>query len=154
MRPRKLSDSRYDTVGAWAKRCYFAGRAAMEVSLRPFGLGASQWYVLHQLSRNGPTMQRDLLRLLQVERATLSGILGLLVRKGLVEQVTDKVDHRQKRLQLTTAGAALWEQLPDLAFIHEAAFGNLDAAEVAVAVKVLRIATERLEELLRKGTET
>src|SRR3954468_4281289 len=101
MRPRKLSDSRYDTVGAWAKRCYFAGRAAMEVSLRPFGLGAAQWYVLHELARNGPTMQRDLVRLLHVERATLSGILAALVRRGLVEQIIDKVDQRQKRLQLT-----------------------------------------------------
>jgi DNA-binding MarR family transcriptional regulator len=34
-------------------------------------------------------MQRDLVRLLQIERATLSGIVATLVRKGLIEQMPD-----------------------------------------------------------------
>jgi phytoene dehydrogenase-like protein len=45
-------------------------------------------------------MQRDLVRILQVERATASAILGVLVRKELVEQVPDSVDQRQKLLRL------------------------------------------------------
>lgn len=149
--PSKINTSDHDGVGAWAKRCYFAGRAAMEVALRPYGLGATQWYVLHQLANYGPTMQRNLLQLLQIERATLSGILGALVRKGLIEQVPDPVDQRQKRLQLTEAGSKLWDELPDLAFIRERAFGEIDPAELAIAIKVLRTATERLDDLLSKG---
>ena len=73
----------------WAKRCYLAGRVAMEAALRPYDLGATQWFVLYQLAEEGPTMQRDLLRLLQIERATLSVVVTSLVRKGLVEQVAD-----------------------------------------------------------------
>ena len=49
------------TVGAWAKRCFFAGRALMEEALRPHDLGATQWYILHQLAQVGPTMQRVLI---------------------------------------------------------------------------------------------
>lgn len=140
-------------VGAWAKRCYFAGRAVMDSALRPYDLGSVQWYVLHQLVQSGPTMQRDLVRLLQIERATLSGIVAALVRKGLVEQEPDPLDQRQKRLRLTAAGARLWDDLPDLAFIRSVAFDDIDPAEAATAVRVLRTATERLEQLLRKGTQ-
>lgn len=61
----------------------------MEAVLRPYELGATQWYVLYQLAHEGSTMQRDLLWILRVERATLSAIVGSLVRKGLLEQVPD-----------------------------------------------------------------
>ena len=136
-----------------AKRCYFAGRAIIEDTLRPHGLGATQWYVLHQLAQDGPTPQRELLRMLQVERATLSIVIGALVRKDLVEQIPDRVDQRQKLLRMTPAGRALWDDLPDLTFIHKAAFDGLDDADVAVAISVLRTATERLDRLSRKETD-
>jgi MarR family transcriptional regulator, lower aerobic nicotinate degradation pathway regulator len=125
----------------------------MEAALRPYDLGATQWYVLYQLAHDGPTMQRDLLRMLQVERATLSVIVGTLVRKGLVEQLPDRIDRRQKLLRMTTAGTKLWGELPDLAFIYKVAFDGIDAADIATAVRVLQTATERLDNLSRKGTD-
>jgi hypothetical protein len=45
----------------------------MDSVLRPYDLGSTQWYVLYQLANDGPTMQRDLVRMLQIERVTLSG---------------------------------------------------------------------------------
>lgn len=140
-----------DLVGAWAKRCYFAGRAVMDAALRPYDLGSVQWYVLYQLATSGPTMQRDLARLLSIERATMTGIVATLVRKGLIEQQPDDADQRQKRLRLTTVGDALWSMLPDLTFIRSVAFGGMDEADIAVTVRVLQTATERLEQHLAKG---
>jgi DNA-binding MarR family transcriptional regulator len=141
-------------VAAWAKRCYFAGRALMEAALRPHDLGATQWYVLYHLAHDGPTMQRELLGMLKVERATLSVVVGELVRKGLVEQVPDRADGRRKLLRMTEAGAALWDELPDLeTLIHKAAFDGIDDADIAVAVRVLRTATERLDALSTEGTD-
>jgi len=116
----------------------------MEDTLRVHGLGATQWYVLHQLATVGPTMQRDLVKALQVERATLSAVVGTLAAKGLVEQVQDGADLRQKLLRLTPVGEKLWNELPDLSFIHEDAFGSVSEADAAIVVRVLRIATERL----------
>jgi DNA-binding MarR family transcriptional regulator len=147
---RKETDR--DLIGAWTKRCYFAGRAVMDSALRPYDLGSVQWYVLYQLATAGPTMQRDLVRLLTIERATMTGIVATLVRKGLVEQEPDAVDQRQKRLCLTATGAKLWGELPDLSFIRSIAFDGIDEADIAVAVRVLQTATERLENLLQKGT--
>jgi DNA-binding MarR family transcriptional regulator len=122
----------------------------MEAMLRPYDLGATQWYVLYHLVNDGPTMQRDLVKILQVERATLSSVVALLVRKGLVEQVPDSVDQRQKLLRMTEAGNKLWSELPDLEVIRNTAFDGLDAAAVATAVEVLKTATERLENLTER----
>lgn len=147
--PRKTSHR--DLLGAWNKRCYFAGRAAIEAALRPYDLGSVQWYVLHHLIHSGPMMQRDLVRLLQIERATLSGIVATLVAKGLIDQTPDKTDQRQKRLRLTRAGKKLWAELPDLSFIRTLAFDGIDDADLATAVRVLQTATERLESYSKKG---
>ncbi len=141
------------TVGAWAKRYYFAVRAAMESVLRPYDLGTTQWYVLYQLANAGPTRQRDLVRMLQIERATLSVIVTTLVRKGLVDQLPDPGDQRQRVLRITGAGMKLWEELPDpLALIREIAFDGADAAELATARRVLQAATQRLNDHLAEDS--
>ncbi|MGF7146614.1 DNA-binding MarR family transcriptional regulator [Sphingomonas zeicaulis] len=120
----------------------------MEEALRPHGLGATQYYVLHHLATAGPTMQRDLALSLQIERATLSAIVTALVGKGLVGQEPDRVDQRQKILRLTAEGEGLRHELPDLGFIRDEAFADIPDADIAVAVRVLRTATERLHRRL------
>lgn len=151
-----MVDNREDVgrelIGAWAKRCYFAGRAVMDSTLRAYDLGSVQWYVLHQLATDGPTMQRDLVRMLAIERATMTGIVATLVRKGLVAQETSPADQRQKLLRMTAAGATLWGELPDLSFIRSVAFDGIDDADIATAIQVLQTATQRLETFLQKGT--
>ena len=138
-------DDAHESVGAWAKSYYFAVRATMESILRPYDLGSTQYYVLYQLANDGPTLQRDMGRALQIERATLSGIVTTLVRKGLVDQMPSDEDQRQRVLRLTDAGMRLWEELPEpLALIRAIAYEGSDAAELATAVRVLRAATQRL----------
>jgi DNA-binding MarR family transcriptional regulator len=140
-------DDAHESVGAWAKSYYFAVRATMESILRPYELGSTQYYVLYQLANDGPTMQRDLGRILQIERATLSRIVTTLVRKGLIDQMPGSEDQRQRMLRLTGAGTRLWEELPDpLALIRAIAFEGADAAELAAAIRVLRAATQRLSD--------
>lgn len=126
----------------------------MESVLRPYDIGSTQWYVLYQLANDGPTMQRDLGRMLQIERATLSGIVSTLVRKGLVEQTPDPADQRQRMLRITPSGLKLWDELPDLALIEAVAFDDVDASELATVVKVLRAATQRLNNHLSKEIES
>jgi len=105
--------NQHETVGAWAKRYHLANRALIESVLRPYDLGSTQWYVLYQLAHDGPTMQRNMGQTLHIERATLSGIVATLVRKGLVDQIPDSVDQRQRVLRLTASGTKLWSELPD-----------------------------------------
>jgi len=96
-------------------------------------------------------VQRDLGRALELERATLSGIIATLVRKGLVQQSSDGEDQRQRLLTLTSSGETLWRDLPDLSFIHQAAFDGIAEIDLATTIRVLRLATERLQTLSRKA---
>jgi DNA-binding MarR family transcriptional regulator len=145
-------ENQHESVGAWAKRYYFANRAALDSILRPYDLGSTQWYVLHQLANDGPTMQRDLAQMLHLERATLSGVVATLVRKGLVNQVPDGVDQRQRVLHITDAGTKLWHELPDpIAIIRANSFQGASDTELATAIRVLQAATHRLNDYMSEG---
>lgn len=135
------------SVGTWAKRYYYANRAAVDAVLRPHGIGSTQWAVLYELTENGPTTQRDLGRALHVERASLSGVVATLIRKNLVQQTPSVTDQRQKLVDLTAAGRALWHALPDpFAEVRRVALSGLDADEIAVAIHVLRTAAEQVNQ--------
>jgi len=150
----KRVNLKHDSVGAWAKRLYFAARSVMDSVLRPYDLGSTQWYVLHRLANEGPTMQRDLVRMLQIERATLSGIVTTLVRKGLVDQTPDSEDQRQRMLRITRSGTKLWRELPDpIELITAVAFDGADPTELAIARRVLQTATQRLNQHIAGGNQ-
>jgi DNA-binding MarR family transcriptional regulator len=84
--------------------------------------------VLYQLANVGPTMQRDLVNMLNIERTTL-GVVTTLVRKGLVAQAPDSDDQRQHMLRITRAGSRLWEALPNpIEQILKVAFADADPA--------------------------
>jgi len=143
----KREENHRDSVGACAKRLYFASRAVMDTLLRPYGLGSTQWYVLYQLANVGPTMQRDLVQMLNIERATLSGVVTTLSSKGLIAQEPDSEDQRQRILRITRAGDKLWKALPNpVEMILEVAFKGADPAEMEIARKVLQAATKRLND--------
>lgn len=142
----------HNPTAAWVKRYYAATRAVMDATLRPYGLGATQWYVLWQLATNGPTSQRDFLRLLKVEKPTLSEVVSALVRKGLIAQSPVASDQRQRLLTLTSAGQKLWQELPNpIDLIGKVSFEGEEEADLATMVRVLRAATERLTQHLMKG---
>lgn len=141
--------------GAWAKKYFFASRALMEALLRPFDLGNTQWYVLFRLNTAEHLGQRDLTRELGVERATLSGVISVLVRKGLVVQAPDPGDQRQKLLALTDQGRDLWRRLPDPAeLIGDVAFAGEDPADIDTMNRLLHAATERLLDYKREITRS
>ena len=99
-------------------------------------------------------MQRDLVRMLQIERATLSGIVTTLVRKGLIDQAPDSIDQRQRMLRITRSGMKLWKELPDpTSLILAVAFDGADPAELAIARRVLKAATQRLNEYVAGGNQ-
>jgi DNA-binding MarR family transcriptional regulator len=108
----------------------------------------------YQLANQGPTMQRDFVRMPQIERATLSGIVATLVRKGLVIQTADSKDQRQRMLRITRSGTKLWKELPDpIKFITSVAFKGADPAEFAIARRVLRSATQNLNKYISGGKQ-
>ena len=145
--------ARRDTVGAWAKAFHRASQSAVEAALRPHGLGVTQWYVMYHLANDGPSTQRDLTEWLAVERATLSGVVASLVRKGLVEQLPDDHDGRVRRVRLTDLGHQRWAEVADpIGPLTRIAFRGLDAGDLDTAMRVLRTATQQIEGHTSKGS--
>jgi len=135
-----------DSLGTWAKRYYYANRLAVETLLRAHGIGSTQWLVLRHLALAGPTVQRDLGRIVDAERAALSGIVSTLVRKGFVEQVISTADQRQRVLTLTRAGRELLDELPDpFEEVREVALAGIAPAEIAAAIEVLKRAIAHVQ---------
>ena len=140
-----------DAAGVWAKKYFFASRALAEAALRPYDLGNTQYYVLSRLAADGPLLQREVTRELDVERATLSAVIGALARKGLIEQQPSPHDQRQKQLSITTAGRELWQSITDpIGLIASVAFDGLDDADVATMNRTLEEATRRLTEYKKR----
>ncbi len=126
----------------------------MERILRPYDLGSTQWYVLYHLANDGPTAQRDIQKLLQVERPTMSDVVEALVRKGFVDQVIDAKDKRQRVLSLTDVGRTLWANLPDpIALGRTVAFEGFDDVALQMVAQVLQTATERLNGYMGEGRQ-
>lgn len=141
-------------TATWIKRYYAASRGIMEATLRPYDLGSTQWYVLWQLANNGPTVQREFLRLLQVEKPSLSEVVSALVRKGLVEQTPTVEDQRQRLLTITSAGLELWCELPDpIDLILKISFDQVEPSELEIVVRVLEGATGRLNNHMTGGSK-
>ncbi len=140
-----------DAAGVWAKKYFFASRALTEAALRPHDLGNTQYYVLTRLAADGPLPQREVTRELDIERATLSAVIGALVRKGLIEQQPDPHDQRQKLLSITNAGRGLCATIADpIGVIASVAFAGVDEADIATMNRVLKEATQRLTDY-KKG---
>lgn len=135
-----------DSLGVWAKRYYYANRAAVETLLRAHGIGSTQWLVLRHLATAGATPQRDLGRIIDAERAALSGIVSTLVRKGFVERMISTADQRQRDLTLTSSGRELLDGLPDpFAAVREVALAGIDPADIDAAIRVLERAITQVQ---------
>jgi len=75
-------------------------------------------------------------------------------RKGLIDQMPDPGDQRQKVLRITTAGRNLWVTLPDpIALIAAVAFDGVDEAEIETTNRVLRDATQRLNNYKKRESK-
>lgn len=146
---------RRDSVGVWVKTFQRASQSAVEAALRPHGLGVTQWHVMYHLANDGPSTQRDLTEWLAVERATLSGVVASLVRKGLVEQLPDDNDGRVRLVRLTDLGRQRWAAVADpIEPISRIAFSGIDPGDLDTAVRVLRAATRQLEDHASKGSSS
>jgi len=102
-----------DYLSYRVKRLYLLISQHIDDALKAHGLGRSQWQVLFRVRRAGTLAQRDLQQALQVEPATLTGIVDVLVAKGWLERSESAADKRCRVLSLSPEGSALLDTVPD-----------------------------------------
>ena len=73
----------------------------------PYGVTSSQWSIIKVLKMREGLSQVEIQELLDLEGATVSGLVQRLVRQGLLERRADPVDKRVIRVSLTQRGREL-----------------------------------------------
>lgn len=134
------------SLGHWVKRFYLLSAREIDSVLGPYGLGRTQWYVLHHVNALGRLPQRELQSILGVESATLTPLVAALVQKGWLAQQPSPDDRRTKILTLTKAGARHFLSVPNpILLARQKAFAGIDAMEIERARRVLQQAVRNLE---------
>ncbi len=95
-------------------RVFQVGNTLERQASKRLGVTSGQWSVLGALSRSkvreGMPFS-ELAEYLGVSRQNLDGVLKRLERDGHVHRVPEPADRRAKRVLLTPAGRAYWEDL-------------------------------------------
>ncbi len=69
--------------------------------------GLHGWVIGHVARQNGPVLQRDLEKRFSVRRSTMSNILALMEKNGLITRTPSKQDARAKQITLTPRAVAI-----------------------------------------------
>lgn len=81
--------------------------------LDELGLTRSHQQLLHFIGRSPGVTMVDLMKIVLLTKQSLSRLLKELTGKGLIIQVVDETDRRQRLLELTSDGKALDQRLSD-----------------------------------------
>jgi DNA-binding MarR family transcriptional regulator len=129
------------------KRLYMLINQRLNDALKPYGLARSQWQVLSRISRVGTLSQKDLQHAMQVESATLTGIVDVLAAKGWLERLESPDDKRCRVLRLTAEGVELMARIPDpYEIVEMRLLGDVPGPDREQAQRVLEAMIHNLED--------
>ncbi len=103
-----------------------------------FDLTVDQWVVIDHLHRNPGIAQSTLAELTTKDAPTVTRIIDLLAKKGLVERRMADDDRRKFLVFLTLDGEKLYEQmLPAVVEIRRQGWGNLSDDDYQHFVRIM-----------------
>lgn len=95
-----------------------------------FGLTVTQWRVMAALGRFAPLTASEVGQRIVMDKVAVSRAVTALLRRGLVERVTDRADRRRASLRLSARGKALHSRIVPIALDYEKRLvAALDAGE-------------------------
>ncbi len=122
--------------------------------LESYGLTLPMYRVMAALWQRGDQRLGDLSEMTSVEISTLSRLIGVMQRKGLLSRTRPDSNARTVEINLTTSGRALVEQLIPIAERHEeVGLRGLAADEVEILKKKLVTVYRNLDVLDREISE-
>jgi len=123
----------------------------IDVRLKPYGLARTQYAVLKHVGEVGDLPTSELLSRLQIEPATLSGLIDTLEAKELVVRVEHARDKRRKDIRLTAAGRKLLDTIPPPGPVMERVLRQeVDPGDVHILKAVGQQMIRSLEQELQK----
>ena len=103
------------------------------------GLTPTQWAAIAKLGEVGACSQNLLGRLTAMDAATIKGVVGRLMKRGLVEANSSPTDRRRLLLSLTPAGRKAYERGAGLALkVSAGTLARLAPKDRTVLLRLLR----------------
>jgi MarR family transcriptional regulator, lower aerobic nicotinate degradation pathway regulator len=103
------------------------------------GLTPTQWAALAKLRECGACSQNHLGRLIAMDAATIKGVIDRLTGRGFTVVRADPADARRLLVELSDAGAELYDRAAPIAReITEKTLEKLEAGERATLLALLR----------------
>lgn len=107
--------------------------------LRPLNVSAAGGLVLGILRDHGPTSPSELGQRLIVTRATVTGLLDSLERRGFVRRSANPADRRSLIVEITPLGLTVLQRVRTIIHRHEKAWlGALSDADVRACIESLQ----------------
>jgi DNA-binding MarR family transcriptional regulator len=134
------------SIGYLARYAHRAFVKALAVELEPHGILSAQWSVLRILWDIEGLTQVELAERMRVEKASLTGVLEGMERRGLILRARNSDDRRKINITLTAQGRRLKSQLlPHAAKINRKATRGMTDAEVGQLSNLLAKLIQNLE---------
>ncbi len=124
-------------------------RKFLSLELRERSANQSGWQALFWMSLSGGAAnQRELARRVDAQESTIARALDALEQQGLVVRKTAKDDRRVKSVELTEAADPVIREINEKAgMLRDRILSHIDAADLAITVRVLGQIVERMNEL-------
>lgn len=120
--------------------------AQRKFKLEDFDITVDQWLIMKNLSENELLSQAELAQMVSKDQPTLTRIIDILTKKGLVERVPHPLDRRSFHLVLTHEGISKVKELkPKIATIREKAWENLGETDFDEFKRILNTIYTNLE---------
>jgi MarR family transcriptional regulator, organic hydroperoxide resistance regulator len=100
------------SIGYMVRYAHRAFVKALANELAPHGISTAEWAVLRVLWGHDGYSQAELARRMRIEKASLTGVLREMERRGLLKRVRSASDRRCAILSLTARGRGLQKKLP------------------------------------------
>lgn len=123
----------FDRVEALSKRL----RQFQSRTLKETGLTPSQYYILGLLSMQDGQPLKELATTLNCSRATMTGIIDTMEKKGLVQRILNRQDRRSFQVCLTGEGRDLLRASSELRTIFNTCCNGLNPEETQTLLQLL-----------------
>jgi DNA-binding MarR family transcriptional regulator len=135
------------SIGYLFRYGYRAFARAISIELQPFEISSGQWSVLRVLWETEGLSQVELAENMRVEKASLTGMLEVMEKRGLISRTRNTEDRRKVNIHLTPRARALKERLlPYRAKINRKATRGMTPEEVETLLRLLTQVIRNLEE--------
>ncbi len=122
-------------------------RLLIDRRLKDLGVSQAGWMTITMAAKaKEPLSQSELAAAVGVEGATMVAMLDRLAKAGLIERVPSETDRRVKRVTVTAAGMALYQEVKKEAnAVRKELLAGVDPAVLLAATELLEALNTRID---------